>query len=82
MSISKSADDNSYTITEEGYYLRTSFTSLDYGEFLNTLLKRSKYDFSTEINKEDKILTLSTCSTSNSKRVVVHAKMISMVKHK
>lgn len=73
---------SSYTIKEEGYYLRTSFTSLDYGEFLNTLLKRSKYNFNTEVNEKDKILTLSTCSTSSSKRVVVHAKMISMVKHK
>ncbi len=71
-----------YTIKEEGYYLRTSFKSLDYSEFVNTLLTRSKYNFKTSVSDKDKILTLSTCSTSSSKRIVVHAKMVSMVKHK
>lgn len=71
-----------YTIREEGYYLRTSFKSLNYGEFVTTLLNRSKYNFNNNVNSEDKILTLSTCSTSSSKRIVVHAKMISMTKHK
>jgi len=73
---------SSYTIREEGYYLRTSFKSLDYDQFITTLLARSKYDFNVKVTSADQILTLSTCSTNNSKRVVVHAKLISITKHR
>jgi sortase B len=73
---------SSYTIKEEGFYLRTSFKSLEYDKFLETLVSRSKYSYNTSVTKEDKIITLSTCSPNSSKRIVVHAKMISIVKHK
>lgn len=73
---------SSYTIKEEGFYLRTSFKSLDYDQFISTLTTRSKYDYHVDATNTDKILTLSTCSTSNSKRVVVHAKLISVTKHR
>ncbi|HOP65687.1 MAG TPA: class B sortase, partial [Bacilli bacterium] len=73
---------SSYTIKEEGYYLRTSFKSLNYDKFLSTLLERSKYSFNTSVSDTDNIITLSTCSSNNTKRTVVHAKMISMTKHR
>ena len=68
-----------YTIKPEVYYLKTYFESNEeHQEFLNTLHKRSIYDFKLEENltTDDKILTLSTCTDSGTKRVVIHAKMI------
>ena len=37
---------------------------------------RSIYDFNVELDANDKILTLSTCSNGNDQRLVVHAKLI------
>jgi len=68
-----------YTIKPEVYYLKTYFESNEeHQEFLNTLHKRSIYDFKLEenLNTDDKILTLSTCTDNGTKRIVIHAKMI------
>lgn len=65
-----------YDIPEESYYITTDFTNdNDFEMFLNTLKKRSLYDFNATLTKDDQIITLSTCY-SNSKRAVVHAKLI------
>lgn len=40
----------------------------------NMLLNRSSHNFNTNINENDKILTLSTCY--NNEKVVLHAKLI------
>lgn len=65
-----------YVIKEETYYITTSWPSdTEYLDFLNTIKKRSKYNFNTELNTNDKILTLSTCY-SDTERTVVHAKLI------
>ena len=67
-----------YTIPEENYYITTSFKdNNDYQRFLDTIKKRSKFNFNTNLNTNDKIITLSTCY-SNTKRTVVHAKLIKM----
>ena len=66
-----------YTIPKEGYYIKTYFSSNKYfKEFLETILKRSIYNFNTDLNTSDKILTLSTCKDNFGKRVVVHAKLL------
>lgn len=65
-----------YVIKEETYYITTSWSSdTEYLDFLNTIKERSKYNFNTELNINDKILTLSTCY-SDTERTVVHAKLI------
>ena len=65
-----------YVIKEETYYITTEFSSDNsYVEFLNTIKDRSKYDFKTELNATDRIITLSTCY-SDTERTVVHAKLI------
>ena len=65
-----------YVIKEETYYITTSFQNdEDYQKFLNTIKNRSKYDFNTTLDTNDKVLTLSTCY-SDTKRTVVHAKLI------
>ena len=59
------------------YYITTNFTDeLVYQDFLNTILYRSYFDFETNLNFNDKILTLSTCTNVNDGRLVVHAKLI------
>lgn len=65
-----------YKIKEESYYITTVFNNdSEYQEFLDTLKKRSLYDFSTNLSANDKILTLSTCY-SDTERTVIHAKLI------
>lgn len=66
-----------YTIKPEVYYLMTYFNNdEEHQEFIDTIHGRSIYDFNTDVNHEDKVLTLSTCSDDGTKRVVIHAKMI------
>lgn len=65
-----------YTIPEESYYIQTDFIDdTEYNEFLNKLKLRSIYSFNTELNENDKIITLSSCY-NNELRVVLHAKLI------
>ena len=57
--------------------IKTYFkTRDDYNEFINTITKRSIFNFNTYVNVKDKILTLSTCQNNNNGRIVVHAKLI------
>lgn len=67
-----------YTIEPEVYYLKTNFKSEPYENFLNTIKGRSIHNFGTEVTTDDKVLTLSTCDNTGTKRVAVHAKMISI----
>lgn len=66
-----------YTIVPEVYYLKTYFeNNNEYSNFLNTISKRSIYNFNKDLSTDDKILTLSTCTDDGTKRIVIHAKMI------
>jgi len=67
-----------YTIEPEVYYLKTNFKSEPYENFLNIIKGRSIYNFGVDVTTDDKILTLSTCDNTGTKRVAVHAKMISI----
>ena len=65
-----------YKIKTETYYITTNFNSdNEYLDFLDTIKNRSLYDFSVNLSKNDKILTLSTCY-SDTERTVVHARLI------
>ena len=58
-------------------YLKTNFSNdNDYLDFIKMIKERSIYDFKVELNKDDFILTLSTCSNGHDQRLVVHAKLI------
>ena len=68
-----------YTIEKEEYYITTDFaTDEEFQNFISVITKRSYKDFKLDVNKDDKILTLSTChGTGNTtKRNVIHAKLI------
>ena len=65
-----------YHIPTTSDYLQINFNSYEtYLNFLNMLKERSIYDFQTELNNKDKILTLSTCYNKEEK-MVMHAKLI------
>lgn len=65
-----------YQIKETDDYLKVKFSSDDeFLSFIDILKARSKYNFNVNIKGSDKILTLSTCSTTGT-RHVVHAVLI------
>lgn len=66
-----------YTIPVTSDYLQTTFnTEEEYINFITMIKERSINDFNIEVGYNDKILTLSTCYKDDTKRLVVHAKMI------
>lgn len=68
---------STYSIEPEDYYINTEFYSAkEFSDFVKTIKSRSIYNYGTEVNENDKILTLSSCLGDGSKRVVLHAKLI------
>lgn len=66
-----------YISNPDTYYLTTNFANKDnYLNFLNTIKTKSKNNFNVELSENDRILTLSTCTNLNTKRLVVHAKLV------
>ena len=60
-------------------YLKVKFNSTDnYEEFLESIKKKSVYNFNVDLTYSDKIITLSTCDDTGTKRVVMHAKLYSI----
>ena len=67
---------SAYKVAEEDYYITTNFKNdSDFEKFFDTSKSRSFRNFEVDVTKDDKILTLSTCSNSGY-RVAVHAKKI------
>ena len=67
-----------YHIPTTSDYLKVNFKdNNDFLDFANKMKDRSSRKFNTTINKEDKLLTLSTCYNDTDK-LVVHAKLISI----
>lgn len=67
---------SAYRTESEGYYITTNFNSnTEFEEFIQKIKSRSFRNFGTEVDENDTILTLSTCSNSNF-RVVLHAKKL------
>ena len=66
-----------YSIKSEIYYIQTDFnTTSAKKEWLKIMKKRNIAPFTTTVNENDKILTLSTCKNNNGDRIVVQAKLI------
>ena len=65
-----------YHIPTTSDYIQTSFLGDDdFQKFTDLLMKRSAFDFHTNVAGTDHIMTLSTCY-SETERVVLHAKLI------
>ena len=68
-----------YKIKETDDYLDINFnTTNDNINFINLIKNRSIYNFNSDVNAGDKILTLSSCYDDEN-RVVLHAKLIKYV---
>jgi len=66
-----------YKIGKTSDYLQVKFDSdEEYLEFIKMLKDRSINDFGVDIKATDKIITLSTCSSSRDSRLVLHAVLI------
>lgn len=62
---------------EDVAWMGTKFTDLrDYEKFLDRIINKSVIDRETVVDSTDKILTLATCTTSDKKRLVIHAKLV------
>lgn len=67
-----------YISEADDYYLQNNFDSSDdFSRFLNNIKDKSIYNFNVEVSAFDKIITLSTCTSDNVKRQVIHAKLVS-----
>lgn len=65
-----------YKIETEDYYIQTDFFEGEFEKFIDVVKKRSIKDFGVGVEKEDNLLTLSTCDNNNNYRIVIHAKKI------
>ncbi len=66
-----------YTTNYTNDYMTTQFfDDAEFMKFLNMVKKRSMYNFNVNLHDYDKILTLSTCTGSNNRRLVIHAVMV------
>lgn len=67
-----------YTIPSETTYLRTIFSGDSFLSWVTEMKNRSIYDFQADVTDDDKILTLSTCDDTGTKRMVMHSKMVNI----
>lgn len=66
-----------YTIESESYYITPHFsTNQEKEEWLSTMKNRNTASNTTDVNIQDKIITLSTCLNNSGGRIVVHGKLI------
>lgn len=72
-----------YTIESENYYITTNFNNdNDKQKWINTMKERNIAPINTEVNVNDKFLTLSTCQNNQNGRIVIQAKLIKRQKNK
>lgn len=65
-----------YTIPKTSDYLKVSFDNeIEKLDYIKMIKDRSINNFKIDVNSDDKILTLSTCTGDNA-RLVIHAKLI------
>jgi sortase B len=69
---------SAYNTTTDNYYLQTKFTDDQFKNFLQTIVNRSVIQMPVAVTTADRIVTLSTCTTSlnDKERFVVHAKVV------
>ena len=64
-----------YTTKKTDSYLKTSFTNQEFSNYISDSLSKSIKSFNTEVNVDDKIITLSTCYLNSNNRLVIQAKL-------
>lgn len=71
-----------YETTTDFYYIETQFTDHTYRQFMEGIQQRSDIKLPVQVASTDKIVTFSTCTTSqdDKERFVVHAKVVELEK--
>ena len=69
---------SAYVTDSKDNYIKTNFDDKDqYKQFLEDIKNKSQYKSDIDVNENDKIITLSTCSYEfNDARMVVHGKLL------
>lgn len=69
---------SAYVTDSKDNYIKTNFDDKDqYKEFLEDIKNKSQYKSDIDVNENNKIITLSTCSYEfNDARMVVHGKLL------
>ncbi len=63
-----------YKVNVQDYGMKIAFKDDESWEaFIKKLKKRSIYNFNVDVGKDDKIITLSTCTNNRAKRMLLHA---------
>lgn len=66
-----------YKINSKNFTLSNSFDTVnEFENELNSWKQKSIYDFKTEVDTSNKIITLCTCDNNTDFRIVIHAKLI------
>ena len=64
---------SAYRIKKESYYITPDMSDKEYKDFISTLEKRSIHNYHSGVTSNSNIITLSTCTTTDNERFVVHA---------
>ena len=73
---------SSYMTDPEDYSINSGIVKADDEQkYINEILKRSTIKYNVVPDKEDKLLTLSTCDSTGKKRILVHASLVSSVEN-
>ena len=73
---------SSYMTDPEDYAIKSGIVKADEEQkYINEILKRSTIKYNVVPDKEDKLLTLSTCDSTGNKRILVHASLVSSVEN-
>lgn len=66
-----------YTIRAQNFNDSIEFsTDTEFQNYIDDISSKSIYDFGIEVTPNDNLLTLYTCNTNNTDRIVVHAKRL------
>lgn len=66
-----------YKVNANNADIPITFDSTDsFQDYLNDWLKKSKYNFNTNVDVNHNVLTLCTCDNSSSYRIIIHAKLV------
>ena len=68
---------STYKISAQDYETITKYESKEnFKTYLNFIKKKSIFNYNTDVNEENQILTLSTCDDNSNYRIVLHAKKV------
>ena len=65
-----------YKVKAEDFIASNNFSGDEFLNYIDKIKSKSIYDFETDIDVSDKIITLYTCDKTSKNRIIIHAKLI------